>query len=82
MTGFTSVCLHSLPASLTPDGCEAVPDPIGLAKVDLVGRLSIESVMGHFRVVVVPQSVPRGTNQAAREGGKEVLNEPLSIYGI
>jgi len=37
-----------------PGGCEAVPDPIGsLVKVHLVGRLSVESVMGHLGVVLV-----------------------------
>jgi len=36
-----------------PGGCEAVPDPIGsLVKVHLVGRLSVESVMGHLSVVL------------------------------
>ena len=51
-TGFTSVRLHSLPTSLTPGGREAIPDPVGLIEVDLVGRLSIKSMMGHFRVVL------------------------------
>ena len=35
-----------------PGGREAVPDTIGLIKVDLVGRLSVKSVMGHFGVVL------------------------------
>ena len=52
VTGFTSVRFHSLPASLKLEGREVVSDPIGLVKVDLVGRLSIESVMGHYRVVL------------------------------
>jgi hypothetical protein len=52
VTGFTLVCFHSLPASLTPGGREAIPDTMGLIEVDLVGRLSIERVMGHFRVVL------------------------------
>ena len=51
-TGFTSVRLHSLPMSLTPGGHEAIVDAIALAEVDLVGRLSIKSMMGHFRVVL------------------------------
>ena len=34
-----------------PRGREAVPDTIGVAKVHLVGRLSVKSVMGHFGVV-------------------------------
>ena len=51
-TGFTSVCLHPCSASLMPGGREAVRDPIGLIEVDLVGRLSVKSVMGHFGVVL------------------------------
>ena len=51
--GLTSVQLHSLPTSLTPGNPEAIPDPIGLAKVDLVGRSSIESMMGRLGVVLV-----------------------------
>ena len=35
-----------------PRGCEVVPDTIGSAEVDLVGRLSVESVMGHLGVVL------------------------------
>ena len=35
-----------------PCGCEVVPDTIGSAEVDLVGRLSDESVMGHLGVVL------------------------------
>ena len=51
-TGFTSVRLHSLPTSPTPGGREAIVDAIALAEVDLVGRLSDESVMGHLGVVL------------------------------
>lgn len=32
---------------------EAVPDTIGVVKVDLVGRLSAKSVVGHLGVVLV-----------------------------
>jgi len=35
-----------------PCGCEVVPDTIGSAEVDLVGRLSDESVMRHLGVVL------------------------------
>ena len=35
-----------------PGGREAVPDTIGLAKVDLVGRLSAKSMMRHLGVVL------------------------------
>ena len=35
-----------------PRGREAVPDTIGLVKVDFVGRLSDERVMGHLGVVL------------------------------
>jgi hypothetical protein len=34
-----------------PGGREAVPDPIGLIEVDLVGRLSVKSVMGQGRAI-------------------------------
>ena len=51
-TGFTSVCLHPRPTSLMPGGCEAIPDTVGLVKVDFVGRLSAKSVVGHFGVVL------------------------------
>ena len=51
-TGLTSVCLHSCPTGLTAGGLEAVPDTIGLVKVDLVGCLSDKSVMGHLGVVL------------------------------
>ena len=61
-------CLYSCLASLMPVGREAVPDTIGLVKVNLVRRLSAKSVMGHSGIVlfdveidqlVVPQSVVR-----------------------
>ena len=51
-TGLTSVNLHSCPTGLTACGLEAVPDAIGLVKVDLVGCLSDKSVMGHLGVVL------------------------------
>ncbi len=51
-TGLTSVCLHSCPTGLTAGGLEAVPDTIGLLKVDLVGCWSDKSVMGHLGVVL------------------------------
>jgi hypothetical protein len=35
-----------------PGGGEAVPDTISLVKVDFVGRLSDERVMGHSGVVL------------------------------
>ena len=35
-----------------PGSREVVPDTIRLAEVDLVGRLSDESVMGHLGVVL------------------------------
>jgi len=52
-TGFTSVCLYPRAASSMPCGCEVVPDTIGSAEVNLVGRLPAESVMGHLGVVLV-----------------------------
>ena len=51
-TGLTSVCLHSCPTGLTAGGLEAVPDTIGLVKVDLVGCRSDKSVVRHLGVVL------------------------------
>ena len=42
-----------------PGGRDAVPDTIGLIKVDLVGRLSVKSVMGHFGVVLFDVEIDR-----------------------
>ncbi len=56
-------------------GREAVSDPIGLIEVDLVGRLSIESVMGHFRFV--PVDVEIDELLELREAFERMQVEPL-----